>query len=92
MEKHKRYEKPFMGIARIMAIATTATSLLAPVVYLIWYAATIDKRVTLIEQNENDFESDISDVKNEIHRSNDRIEQIYQIFLEQKINGSVKTR
>lgn len=39
-------------IPRLLTIATSAISLVATIVYVTWFAASVDKRVSILEKND----------------------------------------
>jgi hypothetical protein len=108
-----RFEPPTekVNVHRIgyyLSLVATGMSLLAPIIYLAWFGATVEKRVSLIEQHEIEFESRMADLKSSLDRVSDhfdnieninqnethkeiaqlstRIEKIYQILLENRVN------
>src|ERR1700722_441016 len=69
MEDNKPEKKhTFLSIVNIIA---AIFSLLMPIVYLTWFAAGIDKSVSLIKQHDEDSKDRINDLKTQMDKIND---------------------
>lgn len=92
-----------LGITHYLAPLTTLITLISTIVYITWFAASIEKRVSLVEQHsseiqtrleqssiqENDQSNRFQDAVNiQLARLDDKIDKIYGILVETKRNQS----
>ena len=79
-----RYLK-FDGVLTSFA---TVISLLGTIVYLTWFAASIDKRVSLLEQHDNSAAQRFDDLRqalNQVNSTQDQSLHEFQVSFDQKL-------
>jgi len=75
-------------VGAFFTMLTSVLSLLATIVYITWFQASLDKRVSLLEQAQGEIIYRLSDMKTNqeqnMTRNETEIDLIYQILLNHK--------
>ena len=61
-------------LGTIVTTITSILSLLATIVYLTWFQASLDKRTSLLEQEQIEINRRLSDLKSDENQNHERIE------------------
>jgi hypothetical protein len=68
------------NFGHFLASATTFISLMATIVYITWFAASIDKRVSLLEQHDVNSQRDFQEMKDQLDSANQGQDQLLHEF------------
>lgn len=66
-------DKSSIGV--LLANITTVVSLVATIVYLTWFAASVDKRVSLLEQHDVTAQDQFVDMRNSLTQASNNQDQ-----------------
>ncbi len=63
--------KHVFTLLKLLSIVATVLSLIGTVVYVTWFVASVDKRVTILEQNDVQQVQDFADFIDRVNKTND---------------------
>jgi len=79
---------PVKKAGSILTLTTSIISLMASIIYLTWFAASLEKRVALLEEQQNQQIATLNDIRsleNENHeRQDSEINNLYELLIKGK--------